>query len=173
MDYFSKWAEAYALPNQKAFTVANAGGFETGVNVFILERTEGCTRGNSRRATIPFQRNHSLKVPVDYAPAHCVAEDVQMSRGIAVVFNKKFGQLQEQNPEVGGVLQLKKDQRNISYLVTIKHFRDKPSLTRLRDTMLDQKLVYLAMPKIAFGLDRLDWRILRSMKYATVHFQVT
>ncbi|KAG5898282.1 hypothetical protein JTB14_008625 [Gonioctena quinquepunctata] len=71
-----------------------------------------------------------------------------MSRGIAVVFSKKFGQLQtlrEQNPEVGGVLQLKKGQRNIYYLVTKRHSQDKPSyedvwksLTKLRDTMVDQ-----------------------------------
>ncbi|XP_074029451.1 uncharacterized protein [Leptinotarsa decemlineata] len=111
-----------------------------------------------------------FKVPVDYALAHCVAKYLQMSKDIAVVFNKKFGQLQtlrEQNPEVGGVLQLKKGQRNIFYLVTKKHSRDKPSyedvwrsLTRLKETMLDQNLVELAIPKLASGL---DWRIVRSM----------
>ncbi|XP_074040454.1 ADP-ribose glycohydrolase OARD1-like isoform X2 [Leptinotarsa decemlineata] len=110
-----------------------------------------------------------FKVPVDYALAHCVAKDLQMSKGIAVIFNKKFGQLQTlrgQNPEVGGVLQLKKGQSNIFYLVTKKHSRDKPSyedvwrsLTRLRDTMLDQNLVDLAIPKLASGLDRLDFGV--------------
>ncbi|KAG5886025.1 hypothetical protein JTB14_023666 [Gonioctena quinquepunctata] len=94
-------------------------------------------------------------------------------KGIAVVFSKKFGQLQtlrEQNPEVGGVLQLKKGQRNIYYLVTKRHSQDKPSyedvwksLTKLRDTMVDQNLVDLAIPKLSCGIDGLDWRVIRSM----------
>ncbi|KAG5891944.1 hypothetical protein JTB14_002220 [Gonioctena quinquepunctata] len=96
-----------------------------------------------------------------------------MSRGIAAVFSKKFGQLQtlrEQNPEVGGVLQLKKGQRNIYYLVTKRHSQDKPSyedvwksLTKLRDTMVDQNLADLAIPKLSCGIDGLDWRVIRSM----------
>ncbi|KAG5891443.1 hypothetical protein JTB14_019921 [Gonioctena quinquepunctata] len=96
-----------------------------------------------------------------------------MSRGIAVVFSKKFGQLQtlrEQNPEVGGVLELKKGQRNIYYLVTKRRSQDKPSyedvwksLTKLRDTMVDQNLVDLAIPKLSCGIDGLDWRVIRSM----------
>ncbi|XP_074037225.1 ADP-ribose glycohydrolase OARD1-like [Leptinotarsa decemlineata] len=102
-----------------------------------------------------------------------MAEDLQMSGCIAVVFNKKFGELQtlqEQNPEFGRVLQLKKGQRNILYLITKKHSRDKPSyedvrrsLTRLRNTMLDQNLVDFVIPKLASGLDKLDWRIVGSM----------
>ncbi|KAG5897160.1 hypothetical protein JTB14_020889 [Gonioctena quinquepunctata] len=114
-----------------------------------------------------------FEVPADYALAHCVAEDLRMSRGIAVVFSKKFGQLQtlrEQNPEVGGVLQLKKGQRNIYYLVTKRHSQDKPSyedvwksLTKLRDTMVDQNLADLAIPKLSCGIDGLDWRVIRSM----------
>ncbi|KAG5889244.1 hypothetical protein JTB14_006380 [Gonioctena quinquepunctata] len=78
--------------------------------------------------------------------------------------------LREQNPEVGGVLQLKKGQRNIYYLVTKRHSRDKPSyedvwksLTKLRDTMVDQNLADLAIPKLSCGIDGLDWRVIRSM----------
>ncbi|KAG5893959.1 hypothetical protein JTB14_027707 [Gonioctena quinquepunctata] len=131
---------------------------------------------NGQKVLHGFTREGSqdlFEVPADYALAHCVAEDLRMSRGIAVVFSKKFGQLQtlrEQNPEVGGVLQLKKGQRNIYYLVTKRHSQDKPSyedvwksLTKLRDTMVDQNLVDLAIPKLSCGIDGLDWRVIRSM----------
>ncbi|KAG5885092.1 hypothetical protein JTB14_003966 [Gonioctena quinquepunctata] len=89
-----------------------------------------------------------FEVPADYALAHCVAEDLRMSR----------------------VLQLKKGQRNIFYLVTKRHSQDKPSyedvwksLTKLRDTMVDQNLADLAIPKLSCGIDGLDWRVIRSM----------
>src|SRR5436190_5845630 len=48
-----------------------------------------------------------FKAPTGYSLAHCVAANLRMSRGIASVFRKKFGQLQElqkQKPRVGKIL---------------------------------------------------------------------
>ncbi|KAK4876616.1 hypothetical protein RN001_009122 [Aquatica leii] len=65
----------------------------------------------------------------DYAIAHCVSEDLDMSKGVAVVFKKKFGQLDElrrQQPAVGKVLGLRGDGRFVFYLVTKKYSSTKP-----------------------------------------------
>ncbi|KAJ8980121.1 hypothetical protein NQ317_005538 [Molorchus minor] len=73
-----------------------------------------------------------FQVPAEFALAHCVAQDLQMSRGIAAAFKEKFGnvdELRRQRPEVGDVLQLGGDEtsRRVFYLVTKHLSRDKPT----------------------------------------------
>ncbi|KAJ8974852.1 hypothetical protein NQ317_016687 [Molorchus minor] len=73
-----------------------------------------------------------FQVPAEFALAHCVAQDLQISRGIAAAFKEKFGnvdELRRQRPEVGDVLQLGGDEtsRRVFYLVTKHLSRDKPT----------------------------------------------
>ncbi|KAJ8978840.1 hypothetical protein NQ317_012044, partial [Molorchus minor] len=73
-----------------------------------------------------------FQVSAEFALAHCVAQDLQMSRGIAAAFKEKFGnvdELRRQRPEVGDVLQLGGDEtsRRVFYLVTKHLSRDKPT----------------------------------------------
>lgn len=66
----------------------------------------------------------------DYALAHCVGADFLMGVGIALEFEKRFGQvdvLKTQNVEPGGVAVLKVNSRYIYYLVTKKSSYGKPS----------------------------------------------
>lgn len=116
-------------------------------------------------------------VPAEYSLAHCVAEDLEMSRGIAADFKDKFGQIDElrgQNPRKGRTLQIVHQQdgvaRNIFYLVTKRRSCEKPTyhdvwnaLVQLREHLRAQGLRKLAIPKLACGLDGLDWRVTRSM----------
>ncbi|KAJ8939819.1 hypothetical protein NQ318_014946 [Aromia moschata] len=118
-----------------------------------------------------------FQAPADFCLAHCVAADLRMSRGIALTFKKAFGQLEElrrQRPEVGRVLQIKaaeqEKERSVFYLVTKQLSHHKPTyqavwdtLVELRDVHLSQSISSLAIPKIASGLDGLDWRVIRSM----------
>ncbi|KAJ8940405.1 hypothetical protein NQ318_009334 [Aromia moschata] len=118
-----------------------------------------------------------FKTPPDFCLAHSVAADLRMSRGIVLTFKKTFGQLQElrrQRPEVGRVLQItvaqQEKERSIFYLVTKQLSHHKPTyqniwdtLVELRDVLLSQNISSLAIPKIASGLDGLDWRVIRSM----------
>jgi hypothetical protein len=114
-----------------------------------------------------------FKTPANYSLAHCVSEDLKMSKGIAVTFKEKYAQienLRSQRPEVGKVLQIIGDGRPVFYLVTKKSFYQKTTyedlwntLIQLRDQMLTQDLRQLAIPKIACGLDQLNWRVVRSM----------
>ncbi|KAJ8949268.1 hypothetical protein NQ318_022782 [Aromia moschata] len=115
-----------------------------------------------------------FQTPADFCLAHCVAADLRMSRGIALTFKKAFGQLEElrrQRPEVGRVLQItaaeQEKERSVFYLVTKQLSHHKPTyqtvwdtLVELRDVLLSQSISSLAIPKIASGLDGLDWRIL-------------
>ncbi|KAJ8952205.1 hypothetical protein NQ318_022655 [Aromia moschata] len=118
-----------------------------------------------------------FQAPADFCLAHCMAADLRMSRGIALTFKKAFGQLEElrrQRPEVGRVLQIKvaqqEKERSVFYLVTKQLSHHKPTyqtvwdtLVELRDVLLSQSISSLAIPKIASGLDGLDWRVIRSM----------
>ncbi|KAJ8937745.1 hypothetical protein NQ318_009155 [Aromia moschata] len=118
-----------------------------------------------------------FQAPADFCLAHCVAADLRMSRGIALTFKKAFGQLEElrrQRPEVGRVLQIKvaqqEKERSVFYLVTKQLSHHKltyqivwDTLVELRDVLLSQNISSLAIPKIASGLDGLDWRVIRSM----------
>ncbi|KAJ8960072.1 hypothetical protein NQ318_009514 [Aromia moschata] len=118
-----------------------------------------------------------FQTPADFCLAHCVAADLRMSRGIALTFKKAFGQLEElrrQRPEVGRVLQItaaeQEKERSVFYLVTKQLSHHKPTyqtvwdtLVELRDMLLSQNISSLAIPKIASGLDGLDWRVIRSM----------
>ncbi|KAJ8948307.1 hypothetical protein NQ318_020794 [Aromia moschata] len=118
-----------------------------------------------------------FQAPADFCLAHCVAADLRMSRGIALTFKKAFGQLEElrrQRPEVGRVLQItaaeQERERSVFYLVTKQLSHHKPTyqtvwdtLVELRDVLLSQSTSSLAIPKIASGLDGLDWRVIRSM----------
>ncbi|KAJ8949727.1 hypothetical protein NQ318_005048 [Aromia moschata] len=118
-----------------------------------------------------------FQAPADFCLAHCVAADLRMSRGIALTFKKAFGQLEElrrQRPEVGQVLQItaaeQEKERSVFYLVTKQLSHHKPTyqtvwdtLVELRDVLLSQSISSLAIPKIASGLDGLDWRVIRSM----------
>ncbi|KAJ8979571.1 hypothetical protein NQ317_019146 [Molorchus minor] len=124
-----------------------------------------------------------FQVPAEFALAHCVAQDLQMSRGIAAAFKEKFGnvdELRRQRPEVGDVLQLggNETSRRVFYLVTKHLSRDKPtyenvweSLISLRGALLSQEVTHLAIPKLSCGLDGLNWRVVRNM--LEVLFQFT
>jgi len=99
--------------------------------------------------------------------AHCVSEDLAMSKGIAAIFKQKFGgleQLKQQGITTGDVAILDKGTRFIYYLVTKARYFNKPtyvslesSLIMMRQHCVENNIKDLAMPKIGCGLDRLEW----------------
>jgi hypothetical protein len=113
----------------------------------------------------------------DYSYAHCVSSCFTMGRGIAIKFKEKYGkvnelkqQLSNKNNKVGEVCWLQNDKNFIYYLVTKEFYFHKPSyksiedcLLKLRDFVILHKVEKLAMPKIACGLDRKNWSIVRKM----------
>ncbi|KAM7352760.1 terminal ADP-ribose protein glycohydrolase 1 [Cochliomyia hominivorax] len=108
-----------------------------------------------------------FSAPKEYSLAHCVAADLGMGAGIAVVFKKVFGQLdtlRAQDVTTGGVAVLKDNERYIYYLVTKDQSWDKPtyeslrsSLKAMRDHMRNNNVHKLAIPRIGCGIDGLEW----------------
>uniref|UniRef100_A0A8C4K785 ADP-ribose glycohydrolase OARD1 n=5 Tax=Aves TaxID=8782 RepID=A0A8C4K785_DRONO len=99
--------------------------------------------------------------------AHCISEDCRMGAGIAVLFKKKFGGVQElldQQKKTGEVAVLQRDDRYIYYLITKKKVSHKPTYENMRKSLeamkthcLNNGVTDISMPRIGCGLDRLDW----------------
>jgi len=110
--------------------------------------------------------------PTD-ALAHCISADLQMERGIAVLFKSKFGgvsELQEQSKRVGEVAYLVRDGRYIFYLITKEKYFHKPTqedfekaVTELRRLCDELGVLGLSIPRIGAGLDKLDLDYVRGV----------
>ena len=134
--------------------------------------------GRKARYGVTREEHRDLfKVPFEYSLGHCVARDIKMSRGIASVFKKRFGRIEELanlRPSVGKTLWLRDNhagqKRYLYYLVTKARSYQRPvyknlwnSLRDLRNHLVKNGIRKLAIPKIGCGLDGLDWRIVRNM----------
>ncbi len=90
-----------------------------------------------------------------------------MGKGIATLFKKKYGgidELKKQNIQIGSVGVLERNGRYIYYLVTKSRSSGYPTLNDLKASLIEMKdhaLKYevkmISMPKIGAGLDKLDW----------------
>ncbi|KAM4885375.1 ADP-ribose glycohydrolase OARD1 isoform 1-T1 [Sylvia borin] len=105
--------------------------------------------------------------PATDALAHCISEDCRMGAGIAVLFKKKFGGVQElldQKKKTGEVAVLQRDERYIYYLITKQKVSHKPtyenmqkSLEAMKAHCLNNGVTDISMPRIGCGLDGLQW----------------
>ena len=101
--------------------------------------------------------------------AHCVSSDFKMSQGIAREFCQKFeimNELRETNGQIGNIVVVREGRRFIYNLVTKDKFNDTPTYGNLKLTLLKMKdhalkhfVEEISMPKIASGLDQLNWNI--------------
>lgn len=123
---------------------------------------------NTKNSNIIEVVGNLFDVPSNYSLAHCVSEDLKMGAGIALEFKKRFkgyNELIMQNPKVRNVIFLKKSNRYILYLITKKRYFHKPTyedlfytLVNLRNFCDKHNITILAIPKIACGLDKLNWK---------------
>jgi O-acetyl-ADP-ribose deacetylase (regulator of RNase III) len=110
--------------------------------------------------------------PDAWCLAHCVSADLSMSQGIAVSFVQQFGgraALACQDRPIGATLVLRNRHRVGSFvfaLVTKSVAPAKPSLASLesavrtwRDWMLSLRVHRCAFPRLACGLDGLEWPV--------------
>jgi hypothetical protein len=99
-----------------------------------------------------------------YSICHCVSADFKMSKGVALAIKERFGDFKVKGAKVGEVYVNKLPDKRIYYLVTKTFFYDKPQIrdivTCLKQLCLiatyDRDL-FLSMPLICTGLDKLRW----------------
>ena len=108
-----------------------------------------------------------FEMPEDYYLAHCISADFALGAGIAKIFdevyNMRFKLFRDYDGyEYDGGDALLID--NVFNLVTKSKCYHKPTYESLRESLEVMKRIMelgaitkLAMPKIASGLDRLDW----------------
>ena len=99
--------------------------------------------------------------------AHCVSLDLKMDKGIALQFKKKYENvdyLKSQNVKIGQVGILYYNDISIYYLVTKEKYYYKPTLENLKcclcnlkNILIHNKQIELAIPYIACGLDKMKW----------------
>ncbi|KAG5867153.1 hypothetical protein JTB14_016230 [Gonioctena quinquepunctata] len=97
----------------------------------------------------------------------------EVKHGIAARFEQLFGSvntLMEQKKMVGEIAELRLSEKNVYYMVTKFRYYEKPSyrsvwnaLRNLKKKCEENKDQYLAMPKIACGLDGLSWEKVQAM----------
>lgn len=116
---------------------------------------------------INIEKRDLFTMPQGYYLAHCISADFALGAGIAKafdsVYNMKFKLYRNyDNYEYHGGDALPVD--NVFNLVTKQKCWHKPTYESLRESleMMREQLEFLdatklAMPKIASGLDRLDW----------------
>ena len=117
--------------------------------------------------TITIEQRDLFTVPQGYYLAHCISADFALGAGIAKkfdeVYNMRFKLFREYDMyeyEGGDALLID----NVYNLVTKKKCYHKPTyesvreaLETMKDLMNFNSTTKLAMPKIASGLDRLNW----------------
>lgn len=115
----------------------------------------------------------------NYYLVQCISADFAMGAGIAVQFNKHFNTRENLKRQHGDMLCewdgdwakgfCVQDGR-VFNLVTKRRYFEKPTeatirnaLVQLREQAKEQCIKYLAMPRIGAGLDKMPWKVVRSI----------
>ncbi|XP_033914492.2 ADP-ribose glycohydrolase OARD1-like [Acipenser ruthenus] len=136
------------------------------------ETKEEVTETMTEHTVTGFQIRHVkgdlFSCPQSESLAQCISEDCRMGAGIAVLFKRKFGGVQEllgQKKQPGECAVLRRGKRFVYYLITKKKAHQKPtyeslrkSLEAMREHCVSNEVRELSMPRIGCGLDRLDWK---------------
>lgn len=117
--------------------------------------------------TITIEKRDLFTMPQGYYLAHCISSDFALGAGIAKTFDsvynmrfKLFNKYPDYEWRGGDALLI----NNTFNLVTKQKYWHKPTYKSLRESLEMMKeliefegVTKLAMPKIASGLDRLNW----------------
>ncbi|XP_044751643.1 uncharacterized protein LOC123311642 [Coccinella septempunctata] len=117
-----------------------------------------------------------FEAPPNHSLVHCVSQDFEMGKGIALIFKTRFGQVDElksQNKTVGQVAYISDQNRRIYYLITKALFFQKRTYQTVFKALMNLKILcqqnnesHLAFPRISCGLDNLYWpKIFDMIKY--------
>lgn len=103
-----------------------------------------------------------------YPIAHCISQDLKMSKGIAADIKLTYGDathiLKALNPQIGDAIPIQFKNTTIYYLITKTYYYHKPTLHNihkaihnLKNALNDNNTHRIAIPKLASGLDKQIW----------------
>ncbi|OHD25279.1 MAG: hypothetical protein A2Y34_04005 [Spirochaetes bacterium GWC1_27_15] len=115
------------------------------------------------------EKRNLFEVDDKYYLAHCISSDCAIGAGIAVEFQKKFklrNKLLQHYTGHPTCIQIGR----IFNLITKEKYWHKPtkdslkeSVTMMKELAINEEVMFIAMPKIGCGLDRLQWGEVREM----------
>jgi len=132
---------------------------------------------DSKINLIKEKRLNIFELSNDYSIAHCISADLKMSQGLAFDIKNIYGDstntLSNLNPQIGDVLPTRINNKLIYHLITKEKFYQKPTidsiklvLANLKKCMILNKNFNLSIPKLASGLDRCNWTIIKQLIYS-------
>lgn len=125
---------------------------------------------------IEYVKKDLFDMPHGYCFVHCISADFALGAGIAKTFDEKYNMRDrlfkmldvslEDIVEVGDVIKVD----NVYNLVTKKRCFEKPTYEDFREaietlveSVVEEGITKIAMPKIGAGLDKLDWKIVNAI----------
>jgi O-acetyl-ADP-ribose deacetylase (regulator of RNase III) len=114
--------------------------------------------------------------------AHCVSEDFKMGLGIAKTITDKYGRDNLTKAKLYGIGHKKCNSKYILYIVTKKNYWNKPTLEDIDISLANlsmfckkNDITTLSIPKIACGLDKLNWSDVEQLivKHLSPHINIT
>ncbi|KAL4088932.1 hypothetical protein QTP88_024010 [Uroleucon formosanum] len=145
------------LDEAQAKTIFNIRKADNRLNrIDLLQRTLRLDHTNKEERK-SVENIYLFEATQNYALALCISEDLDMSRGLALEFNRRFGHTDHEG-------------QKLLYLITKEKCFQKPMYENLYKTLqtlrskTEQELIsHIAMPRIGCGLDQLDWDTVKAM----------
>lgn len=103
--------------------------------------------------------------------AHCISRDCEMGLGIAKTFDKKFPDMKDiTKKSIRNTTVCSLYRNKVFNLITKNKYWQKPTYISLENSLKDMAITckefnikILAMPRIACGLDKLNWNRVKAM----------
>lgn len=109
------------------------------------------------------EKRDLFSVPESYYFVHCISADFALGKGIALEFKKRFDMKNKLRicGQSGKCILIDR----VFNLVTKETWRRKPTMDSIKECLhelkkqiMEKNIKKLAMPKIACGLDGMDWK---------------
>lgn len=114
-----------------------------------------------------------FEAPEEYVLGHCTSQDFQMNQGIALEFRRKFGHIEElknQKKSLTEIASIVSEGRTIVYLITKELYWQSVTYNNVFHTLINLKnfcssegITNLALSKMSYDLDQLQWHDIRTM----------
>eukprot|EP01084_Bolivina_argentea_P041913 77371_1 len=142
-------------------------------NINNIIETKSNDINTNKLFTIKHIKGDLFSSPITHSLCHCISRDIAMGKGIAKIFKKNFGginELKKQKKSIGECAILYRNNKYIYYMITKEKYWHKPTynslkltLEYMRDHAIKNNIKCISMPRIGCGLDKLIWTKVEKM----------